>query len=275
MEWNASTIRALLNDEQYQELSKSDKLVLVSLVMNPQTTNAPIPVYPLPKETLKNQTGLGMAHVTQSLNRLEDAGWVVVENNVVYLKLRPAIHILPDISSYDGEEVAKYLKQLPASKASSDFCADFGFMLDELRDDIEKARNINNSENNQNKEGDSDNSEGSGWEDEIKEIFKCWVDQENTITHQKIRKGYKKSIRARLRDGMSVDDIKQAIKNYSMVVGGDEYFFDYANWTLKDFVSGDEGERIEAFLRPEQYKDTNGDDNDANEYVDSGIDYDG
>ena len=75
----------------------------------------------------------------------------------------------------------------------------------------------------------------------------------------------KSSINARLEDGYSVKELKQAIDNYNMVVKSEDYFFTYDNWSLNEFFTRAEGEQVEKFLEnPEGFeKDNNNDDSES------------
>jgi len=81
----------------------------------------------------------------------------------------------------------------------------------------------------------------------IKSVFDFWVDQQETISHRKLTTPMRKAIKARLKD-YAVEEIKQAIENYNMVVNSDDYFFSYDSWSLDDFLSRGEGKQLEKFL---------------------------
>lgn len=96
--------------------------------------------------------------------------------------------------------------------------------------------------------------------DKIKTLYNYWKEKSETITHRKLTKPMKKSIKARLKD-YSVDELKEAIDNYNMVVKSDDYFFSYDNWSLDEFLSRGEGKQVEKFLtNPDAYLQ---DDNDS------------
>lgn len=93
----------------------------------------------------------------------------------------------------------------------------------------------------------------------VKDIYNHWKEKSETISHRKLTKPMKKGINARLDDGYTVDELKEAIDNYNMVVKSDDYFFNYDNWSLNEFLSRGEGEQVEKFLEnPDAYlKDDN------------------
>lgn len=64
-------------------------------------------------------------------------------------------------------------------------------------------------------------------------IYTLWNDQK-IITHKKITGSISTAIKTSLKD-YSKEDIEQAIKNYALIVHGDEYYFSHS-WTLKDFL---------------------------------------
>ena len=66
----------------------------------------------------------------------------------------------------------------------------------------------------------------------IKEIFDWW-NSKNIILHRSIDR-HEKHINAALKY-YSLDEIKNAIYNYEVVLKSDECFWTYA-WTLKDFL---------------------------------------
>lgn len=90
--------------------------------------------------------------------------------------------------------------------------------------------------------------------DNIKHIFSHWKEKSETITHRKLTGKMKSAINARLNDGYTIDELKEAIDNYNMVVKSDDYFFSYDNWSLNEFLSRGEGEQVEKFLEnPDAY----------------------
>lgn len=68
----------------------------------------------------------------------------------------------------------------------------------------------------------------------ILEIFNYWNKKE-IITHRKLDQATASNINAKLKD-YSIDEIKDAIHTYSVILKDDEtYWFNYT-WTLKDFM---------------------------------------
>ena len=65
-------------------------------------------------------------------------------------------------------------------------------------------------------------------------ILNFWNLQE-TIQHKKVTDKIERSINGRLNEGYKEKDIKQAIKNYSKILRGTEYYFSH-KWTLWDFL---------------------------------------
>ena len=57
----------------------------------------------------------------------------------------------------------------------------------------------------------------------------------------------KKSIRARLKDGFEVSELKTAIENLATAYQNDEYYWSH-KWTLKEFMSREQGGKVEQFL---------------------------
>ncbi len=68
---------------------------------------------------------------------------------------------------------------------------------------------------------------------EIFNIFNYWNERE-IIKHKKLDQATASSINAKLKD-YSIDEIKDAIYFYSVILKDDDYRWDYA-WTLKDFM---------------------------------------
>ena len=69
---------------------------------------------------------------------------------------------------------------------------------------------------------------------QIKEIFNHW-NSKNIITHRKLTDKVKGKINAKLKEGYSIEEVKQAMDNYSMILLGEEYFFSY-RWPLEEFL---------------------------------------
>jgi predicted transcriptional regulator len=64
-------------------------------------------------------------------------------------------------------------------------------------------------------------------------IFNYW-NSNNIIKHNKLTDKIKRKVKSSLKD-YSVEEITNAIKNYSYVIKSDEYFFNY-KWPLVDFL---------------------------------------
>lgn len=69
--------------------------------------------------------------------------------------------------------------------------------------------------------------------DDIYALFQYWLDQ-NIIQHKRMNQKMKSSTNARLKD-YSLDELKQAIQNYSDVLKGDEYYWTH-KWTYEEFM---------------------------------------
>jgi uncharacterized protein with ATP-grasp and redox domains len=67
---------------------------------------------------------------------------------------------------------------------------------------------------------------------DIKNIFDCW-NSLGIIKHREIGK-FRNHISARLKH-YTVDEVTEAMTNYSIIIGSSDYFFDY-RWTLKEFL---------------------------------------
>lgn len=68
------------------------------------------------------------------------------------------------------------------------------------------------------------------------EVFEYWNGQDPLITHKKLTDGIKRKINGKIRDGYNLQDFRNAIANYSMVLSdGKKYWFNY-RWTLQDFI---------------------------------------
>jgi hypothetical protein len=80
---------------------------------------------------------------------------------------------------------------------------------------------------------DKSRKEKEIYKEKEREIFNYW-NQQNIIVHQKLVNDVRSVIVRTLRS-YSVEEVKSAISNYSAIVHGEEYFFNY-KWTLKDFL---------------------------------------
>jgi len=65
-------------------------------------------------------------------------------------------------------------------------------------------------------------------------VLEHWNAQ-GLVKHIKINDRIVKKIDARLNDGYSIEKIKEVIQNYSTIVKGEQYYFNY-KWTLWDFL---------------------------------------
>jgi hypothetical protein len=77
------------------------------------------------------------------------------------------------------------------------------------------------------------------------EVFKAWNDA-GIIIHQKITRDMKAAIKSARQD-YSVEQLIQAIQNYSEILRGPEYIWSH-KWTLAEFLSRRKGNNIERFL---------------------------
>lgn len=109
---------------------------------------------------------------------------------------------------------------------------------DEVKEDKESNKDIDDSEE----------------KEKLQEVFNHWVNQESTVTHRKFKDSYKSAIRARLKDGFDVDEIKEAITNYDLNNRAVNTYWSYSAWSLKQFLSRDSGGHVETFLeKPKEY----------------------
>lgn len=69
---------------------------------------------------------------------------------------------------------------------------------------------------------------------QVEEIFDHW-NSKNIITHRKLTDKVKGKINAKIKEGYSIEEIKQTIDNYCLILSGEEYFFSY-RWTLEEFL---------------------------------------
>lgn len=81
--------------------------------------------------------------------------------------------------------------------------------------------------------------------EEIKEIFQAWITAD-IIKHKRLTRAMETKIKSALKD-YTVEEIKQAIRNYGYIVNDDRYFFNY-KWTLDQFCTITQKDRIGNFL---------------------------
>jgi len=87
---------------------------------------------------------------------------------------------------------------------------------------------------NHKQEGKECNKEKNDKKEDIYvELFKFWNEQE-IIIHKKLTDKMKLKMRSALKD-YSLDDIEASIQRYSIIVDGDDYYFNYT-WGLADFL---------------------------------------
>jgi len=103
----------------------------------------------------------------------------------------------------------------------------------------------------------SDGSETNKDEEEqekLQEIFDYWVRQKSTVSHRKFKESFKSAIRARLEDGFSVSELKEAISIYDKNNRATNTYWSYDAWSIKQFMSRDSGGHVETFLeKPKTY----------------------
>lgn len=70
-------------------------------------------------------------------------------------------------------------------------------------------------------------------DENIYTLFDCWLEQ-GIIQHKRMNQKMKSHTNARLED-YSVDELKQAIKNYAEVLKGTQYYWSH-KWTYEEFM---------------------------------------
>lgn len=88
-------------------------------------------------------------------------------------------------------------------------------------------------------------------------LFEFW-NSNKIIVHKKFNDTMKKHIKARIEEGYTVDELKEAIANYAQVLQSDEYYFSY-KWTLQEFMNPKNVVKFMSDANPfETYKSTFG-----------------
>lgn len=67
-------------------------------------------------------------------------------------------------------------------------------------------------------------------------VFAAWRSCSNLIRHRTLTDEWRSRIHARIRDGYSVGELVQAVRNLDRVIGSDEYFWSYDRWTIGQFM---------------------------------------
>lgn len=83
-------------------------------------------------------------------------------------------------------------------------------------------------------------------------IFSFW-NSKNIVAHRKLTDKMKRSINGRLRDDYQEDEIKTAIENYSIILNGQEFFWNH-RWTLQDFLQRGFDKFLDINIAKENYK---------------------
>lgn len=218
-------------------------------------------------ETIAEKTGVSKRTVTRHVSELKEQGYMEVIEEGGGRSSTNKVRVMPK----KGDIVSGF----------RDEKGDTGDENHDTRDEKGEALSKNHDtamstkpSKNRQEEPSKESSDSAC----VKEIFNHWVSKDNTISHRCFTEAFKKSIRARLNDGWSKDELQEAIDNYDMVLGSDDYFFTYDNWTLKEFLSREEGAQAEKFLtNPEGFmkEDTEFGQNGSGqeESRDRGIDY--
>jgi hypothetical protein len=66
-------------------------------------------------------------------------------------------------------------------------------------------------------------------------VFESWNKQESLVTHRTLTQKFESKIKARLSDGYLLEDILEAVCNYSLVVESDEFYWTH-RWGVDDFM---------------------------------------
>lgn len=203
---------------------------------------------------IRTYTGLTKKALKEARKQLIQLGLVKVLE--IYKEDGGKIGYIYILTDCDRDESLKE-SVIPKMKARSSSEGDYSITLDSIPNDSipnDSGGSFRSKGSLEVKES-KNNIYSDNTKEKIKEIFNHWVNKDNTISHRKLKKTYKKSISARLNDGFSVDEIKEAIDNYDHIIGSNDYFFNYDNWSLKEFLSRGEGEQLEKFLEnPEGFK---------------------
>ena len=214
---------------------------------------------------LSNETMLGMAPTTirKHIKKLSGNGWVNERNNPNYHwdhtkqyrvninKIRRDLsklgYTLDNYENIDEDRTSK--NEVRGSENE-----ERGKESEDRREDSEEQYHRLHTENTkENTNKDIDNSDEEKKE-KLREVFDHWVRQESTVSHRKFKDSHKSAINARLDDGFTVDEIKEAISNYDKANRAKNSYWNYDAWSLKQFLSRDSGGHVETFLeKPKTY----------------------
>jgi len=103
-------------------------------------------------------------------------------------------------------------------------------------------------EEKEGKETNADSDSDDNFLDQIKEVYDYWMDQDRLTSHRKLTSSFKSTIRARLRDGWTVDEMTEVIDNYCKLLDvsdRDEYkvMGIHQNWSVGELFKRGEGEK--------------------------------
>jgi len=198
------------SDNFVVELEPIERYLFLYFLTNEHTNISGI--YELPMKTISFETQLDKKEIEKCLDKFNKRicykeGWVFVKNFTKHQILNDSV--LKGIHNLLSKLPRRVTEWVQSVCSVGTDCDIFRFYLDlDLDLDKESAK--------------------------YKEIFNFWNNQK-IVKHIKLTDKMKTKINSSLKD-YSLEEIKKAIKNYSIVLKGEKYFWDY-KWTLEDFLS--------------------------------------
>jgi hypothetical protein len=244
-------------DPKVEPLKPEQKLLLLYLITNPLAHHSGL--YHIRLVIIEAETGLSRDAIKKALGCLEDAGLIKNDHslNLVWVKNMAKHQIKLGNRENIIKGIGKHFKGLHKSLLIKDFLEYYSDLKIDYTipsrwhaDGIDIPSGISIGT-------DTDMCTDS-FKEKIESIFDHW-NSLGIIKHKKLTEVFKSKINARLHDGHTIDEIKEAMSNYKTVLEGDEYFFTY-QWGIDAFMNPKNLERFMTDNKPfDNFRNKGGD----------------
>lgn len=252
---NSYTVLNMKPIDKEEELSWKAKGLLVFFLGKPDD-------WGFNKQDIYNRSTDGKVAVESGLDELKDLGYLKIEkgNDDDSGKFQYTYYI-SDTPRYNADNTLSNPTSSNDAKSSPTNHGDGNEGVNQdIKDDSSEVTNKHNtSKHNTNKK--NSNNKYMESVSEVKEFYKQRSSKDNPalVNHtDRILNTYNKHIRQRLKQGFSVNELKDAIRGLEQAYNDDKSWWS-AKWSLKKLMKRGQGEYVEKFC-----KYYNGQENDTN-----------
>lgn len=112
---------------------------------------------------------------------------------------------------------------------------------------VGKSGDITSNSNSKEKNNKEKKQQQSTYRETAENLLTHWNDEEAGTQHRSLREPMVKAVRARMKDEFTEEEIRTAISNLAKAWHSENHYWSH-KWTLKEFLSREEGGKMEKFL---------------------------